>query len=341
MSRILQKSLLLFTCASFLSAAPAAGEDPGQLARRIFRDTGVRGGLVVHLGCGDGKLTAALWGGDRYLIHGLDADPANVEKARLRAHAAELSGRVTIERWSGASLPYADDLVNLLVAEDLGDVPKDEVMRVLCPLGAAYIEHDGRWTTLRKAWPETMDEWTHFLHDASNNAVAADRQVGPPGRLRWVCGPLWSRSHEFNSSLCAMVSAKGRIFYIFDEGLTGVTTPTVPERWTLIARDAFNGLLLWKRSMPKWGAGHWNTKSLRSAPPTVPRRLVAEGDRVFVTLGYDAPVSALDAATGETLTTYEATEGVEEIRSRQGILVVRKGGNLVRAVDSKTGMTLW
>ncbi|NQT14373.1 MAG: PQQ-binding-like beta-propeller repeat protein [Planctomycetes bacterium] len=341
MSRILRKSLLLFTCAPLLAAAPAAAEDPNQLARQIYRETGVEGGLVVHLACGDGKLTVALRADDRYLVHGLDAAPANVEEARQRVQAAELCGHVTIEHWTEASLPYADDLVNLLVAEDLGDVPKDEVMRVLSPLGAAYIKLDGRWTTLRKPWPETMDEWTHFLHDASNNAVAADSQVGPPGRLRWVCGPLWSRSHEFNSSLCAMVSAKGRIFYIFDEGLTGVTTPTAPERWTLIARDAFNGLLLWKRSVPKWGAGHWNTKNLRSAPPTVPRRLVAEEDRLFVTLGYDAPVSALDAATGETLTTYDDTDGTQEIRIHQGILVLRKGGNLVRAIDAKTGKTLW
>ena len=47
-------------------------------AEAIYDVTGVRGGLVVHLGCGDGRLTAALAKGDEYLVHGLDTDVARV-----------------------------------------------------------------------------------------------------------------------------------------------------------------------------------------------------------------------------------------------------------------------
>ena len=43
--------------------------------------TGIQGGLVVHLGCGDGKLTAALRANDSYVIHGLDADAEQVAEA--------------------------------------------------------------------------------------------------------------------------------------------------------------------------------------------------------------------------------------------------------------------
>ncbi|MHC4331985.1 MAG: outer membrane protein assembly factor BamB family protein, partial [Planctomycetota bacterium] len=66
-----------------------------------------------------------------------------------------------------------------------------------------------------------------------------------------------------------------------------------------------------------------------------------EEDRLFVTLGYDAPVSVLDAVTGKILATYEETAGVEEIRCVDGILILRKGGNLVVAVDVETGRKLW
>ena len=45
-------------------------------AQKILESTGVRGGLVVHLGCGDGKLTAALRANDSYLVQGLDALPS-------------------------------------------------------------------------------------------------------------------------------------------------------------------------------------------------------------------------------------------------------------------------
>ena len=55
-------------------------------------------------------------------------------------------GQVTIDRLSGNRLPYVDNLANLVVAEDLGAVAMDEVMRVLAPNGVAYVKRDGKWT---------------------------------------------------------------------------------------------------------------------------------------------------------------------------------------------------
>ncbi|MCX5675645.1 MAG: class I SAM-dependent methyltransferase, partial [Planctomycetota bacterium] len=110
-------------------------------AEAILQAAGVKGGLVVHLGCGDGRLTAALHAGDAYLVHGLDADTANVEKARTHIRSLDLYGPVSVEHWADAArLPYADNLINLIVAEDPGKVPMDEVMRVLSPLGVAYVK---------------------------------------------------------------------------------------------------------------------------------------------------------------------------------------------------------
>jgi len=328
-------STALFVVAALACAARA------QTAGGILRATGVKGGLIVHLGCGDGTLTAALRANDRYLVHGLDTDAENVRRARRLIQSKGAYGQVAVDQFDGRSLPYADDLVNLVVAENVGRVPMAEIMRVLAPNGVAYVKDGPRWTTRRKPWPEAIDEWTHYLHDASNNAVARDARVGPPARLRWTCGPLWTRSHEFTSSLCAMVSAKGRLFYVFDEGLTGVTPPSLPERWTLIARDAFNGVLLWKRPVAKWRSDRWKSRALRSAPATVPRRIVAEGDRLFVTLAQGEPVSVLDAATGEVLTTYEGTEGTQELRCLGGVLLLRKGANAIVAIDTNAGRKLW
>ncbi|MHC4405448.1 MAG: outer membrane protein assembly factor BamB family protein [Planctomycetota bacterium] len=339
-TRISAPVTVLLACCSVAAIGRTAAAQQNA-AEEILDAAGVRGGVIVHLGCGDGKLTAALRANPRYLVHGLDTDEANVDEARRNVRAAGRYGPVSIDRFDGERLPYADDLVNLLVAEQLGDVPKSEVLRVLAPLGVACLRDGAQWTTLRKPWPSALDEWSHFLHDASNNAVAADARVGPPRRLKWVCGPLWSRSHEFNSSLCAMVSAGGRLFYLLDEGLTSITDKPIPERWTLIARDAFNGLALWKRPIDKWGAGHWKSAALRSVPQSVPRLLVAQGDRVFVTLGYGAGVSVLDAATGETLTTFQGTENTQEIRCLEGILLLRVGNGLLAAVDVQTGRRLW
>ena len=61
-------------------------------AEAIYEATGVQGGLVVHLGCGEGKLTAALGARDRYLVHGLDTDVACVAKTRELLHSKGLYG---------------------------------------------------------------------------------------------------------------------------------------------------------------------------------------------------------------------------------------------------------
>ena len=158
-------------CVASRQAAGATGQgcdgagDAAQLAQQILKATGIQGGLIVHLGCGDGKLTAALRANERYVVHGLDADPAKLEAARRYLQLVQLSGPVSVEAWSGKRLPYIDNCVNLLVAEDLGGVPMEEVLRVLAPKGVAYVRSGGQWTKTVKPWPKEIDEWTHYLHD--------------------------------------------------------------------------------------------------------------------------------------------------------------------------------
>jgi outer membrane protein assembly factor BamB len=333
---------VLLTWATIFQAAQASEPvSTTERAQQILDATGIRGGLVVHLGCGDGRLTAALRANDSFMVQGLDWEVKNVERARTYIQSLGFYGPVSVEQLTSARLPYADNLVNLIVAEDLGQVPMAEVLRALAPLGVTYLKQGGNWSKTVKPWPKDIDEWTHYLHGADNNAVAQDSRVGPPRRLQWCCEPLWSRSHAFNSSLCAMVSAKGRLFYIVDEGLTSITKNPIPEKWTLIARDAFNGVLLWKRPMTKWGSSQWKSRELRTVPKTVLRSLVAENDRVYVTLGYGDAVSILDAASGREIMVCEKTQGTSEIRCCQGILLANKGGTQVMALDALSGKRLW
>jgi len=113
-----------------------------------------------------------------------------------------------------------------------------------------------------------------------------------------VAGPQNTRHHEAVASVTVAISAGGRLFYIVDEA--SVASILLPPQWQLAARDAFNGVLLWKRPITTWEP-HLRGKS--SGPPELSRRLVANGDRVYAALGLAAPVTALDAATGRTLIT--------------------------------------
>jgi len=313
---VLMTSLAVCVCLPAPSRAVQT-PTPQEEARSILDATGVKGGLIVHLGCGDGQLTAAFCRGPAYQVHGLDADARNVQAARQLLRASGRYGQVSVEQWTQTHLPYRDNLVNLLVAEDLGPVPMGEVMRVLAPQGVAYVKHGGLWAKQVKPRPQNIDEWTHFLHDPSGNAVAHDEVVGPPRYAQWIAEPRHTRSHEHTPSISAVVSAQGRICYIADEGL--VASLRQPPRWHLVARDAYNGILLWQRSFTGWFPYliNWG-----AAPPQLQRRLVLVGDRLYVTLGLHAPLSAVDAATGKTIKVYAETEGTDEILCHRGILLL-------------------
>ncbi len=307
------------------SARTLAGADTAAktLARQILDGAGVKGGLIVHVGCGDGKLTACLCAGGRYLVHGLDADATKVGKAREHIRSLKLSGKVTVERWDGSHLPCTDNLVNLLVSEDLGKIAIAEVMRVLCPGGVAYVKRNGRWTKTVKPRPDDIDEWTHFLHDATGNAVARDARVGPPRHMQWMAEPIWTRNHHTLASISAVVSSQGRIFYIVDEATAA--SMEIPGRWFLVARDAFSGVLLWRQPMASWA---WHRRGFRSGPVQLPRTLVAAGDRVYAPLAMSAPVTVLDATTGKILRTCKGTEGAEEVVLHDDVLMVVTGSPL-------------
>ncbi len=295
----------------FLLSAPAVS---ARNADELLRMSGTKGGLVVHLGCSDGALTARLRAGNQYLVHGLDTGASEVVAARANLIRQGIYGPVSVDEWDGRNLPYADNLVNLIVAEEPGHLSEEELLRVLAPRGVALLLRDGTWKKVIKPWPKEMDEWTHYLHDADGNPVAQDSIVGPPERLQWVGGPIWARHHDHMASMTSLVSARGRLFYILDEGPTA--SIQLPPRWQLVARDAFNGVILWKRDIGDWNSHHY---PLKSGPAHLLRRLVAVGDRVYVTLGIDAPVTALDAATGKTVLTYKGSEHTREIVVSDGV----------------------
>ena len=218
--------LRIFVIAAFLlgvvwgiAKASSVETAVDQTAEEILKRSGVTGGVIVDIGCGEGRLAAALCRNDRYVAQGLDVDARAIESGRRMLYARGLLGRVTLRVLKGSYLPFIDNMVNLVVVEKRDLVSNSEIMRVLRPLGVACIATgDGRWRIKRKPWPKDIDEWTHYLHDATNNAVAKDTVVGPPSHLQWLANPKWSRHHDHISAMTALVSAGGRIFYIMDEG---------------------------------------------------------------------------------------------------------------------------
>ncbi|MFN0077372.1 MAG: PQQ-binding-like beta-propeller repeat protein [Prosthecobacter sp.] len=297
---------------SFLLSSSLLADD----AADLIAQSGVKGGIVVHVGCGDGKLTQALQVNERYQVQGLTQDATTVPGVREVIHQAGKYGAVAVESWDGTHLPYIENYVNLLVVEDAAAVSNEEIDRVLTPLGVAMVRKaGGGWEKITKAWPKGMDEWTHYAYDSKGNPTSKDALVGPPSRMQWVGNPRWSRHHDRMSSVSAQVSAGGRIYYIMDEGSR--ISILMPAKFALIARDAFNGTVLWKKPIPQWSTHLW---PLKSGPTQLTRRLAAIGDKVYVTLGITDPITCLDGATGEVVREYAQTKGAEELLYRNGTL---------------------
>jgi outer membrane protein assembly factor BamB len=154
-----------------------------------------------------------------------------------------------------------------------------------------------------------------------------------------------------------MVSSGGRLFSILDEGPPGMAG-TTPDKWFMVARDAFNGIELWRKPIADWGWRAWSTiwNERFNQPNNIAKRLVAVGDRVYVTLGFNAALTALDAATGEVVRRYEGTEFTDEILYQDGLLILsinqRPQGpgevqdrppvtKRVAVIDAETGEQRW
>jgi outer membrane protein assembly factor BamB len=300
--------LLRFIFLSYFTSICWVQAEPQELAQKILEATQVQGGLVIHLGYQDVAVTAALRKNASYLVQGLGSEQSKIDADRIVLRQQGVYGPVCLEKLAAKTLPYLDNLVNLVVVEDAMGVSDAEIQRVLTPGGAAYVKSAGDWKCLRKERPKDMDDWTHYLHGADGNPVAHDNHVGPPAHMQWVGSPRWSRHHDRMSSLSAMVSAGGRLFYIMDEGSR--ISIMLPPQWQLVARDAFNGMVLWRQDIKDWQNHLW---PLKSGPTQLTRRLVAVGQHVFATMAFKAPVSRFNAATGELQHVYAGSGACEEI----------------------------
>ena len=143
-----------------LGAAYGRAATPAEQARGILDATGVKGGLIVHVGCGDPGapgLTAALRVNDSYLVHGLDSDPAKVKAARKHIHSTGRYGKISVDTFDGKRLPYADNSVNLIVIGRGVTMPDGELLRALAPRGVALIGD----RKLTKPVPADIDDWSH------------------------------------------------------------------------------------------------------------------------------------------------------------------------------------
>jgi len=128
------------------------------------------------------------------------------------------------------------------------------------------------------------------------------------------------RSHLAMPSINSMVSTKGRLFTVEDLG--SAEHPALPGKQALVARDAYNGVVLWRVMFSDWHPIYIRNKEM---PVQIQRRLAAVGDIVYCTPGYTAPITVFDAATGAVIKKHASTAGTMEFVHDRGVLYVVTG----------------
>ncbi len=329
----------------FLLPAPASASPGGEpsspdrnstLERMV--ELGVPGGLCLQIGLNaetsqtnsPTKLAEELVQSGRFLVHVTDESSDRVKSLERRGQSKGLYGLLSVERrTSDRELPFSENLVNLVILHSPSNARLlAEIERVLCPGGVILIAPDQGlrdqlfangfqevrtlhwdipWLAARKGPSKDMDEWSHPRHAADGNAVSNDMLAGPPRRIRWLAGP-WQEVPN-------LVTGGGRNYY------GGV-----------LARDGYNGLRLWQRSLSPSKSGF----SFRPAPGSVPP--IADDQRVYVFSA--GTLQALDGRTGRLVKQYAVKVKPNQVLEHDGLLVV-VSAQQVDCLDATSARPLW
>jgi len=353
-------------------------------AEQIAKESGVKRGYGLMLGC-DARLALELARRTELMIYMVEPDAEKVAAVRKAlTDAGMYGGRVVVMQMQPDGLPLPDYFANLIVCRndfspDRTQTSAQEIVRMLKPCGGvAYVElphgaqpsfprdrQAGRkmirgvkqwlkdlretlnvlgelhtvvspghpWLAIRRGPLAGAGSWTHQYANAANTACSDDQIVRGPIGILWFGDPGPGRMPSRHAAAASPLAVNGRMFAQGEE--------------VVMAYDAYNGLQLWEREIPgamRLGVS-WNGCS----------NLAADDGSLFVAAG--SQCLRLDAATGETLRTYQvpSSEGGDDlgwvyVACADGLLYGSRGpvagfrggdSNCVFAMDIESGEIRW
>ena len=274
-------------CSLALRANAVEGPDPA--VREAFQKAGVPRGLCAVLGLPPGGRAAFvtdLAKDNEWTIYFQSDRVDDVTAVTEAADSAGLLGRrIFTGASAGGSVHLAANLVDVLLAFLPGKLDRAEMLRVVRPGGCALIE--GKLAV--KPSPAGTDDWSHPYHGPDNNPQSRDQLALAPYLTQFIAEPAFGCMPEVT------VAAGGRIFKAF--GHIAFKEYQNPAINSLLAINAYNGTILWRRPLKEGFMIHRNT-------------LIATADRLY--LADDESCKILDATTGDPLGQVVVPEGVSD-----------------------------
>ena len=258
-----------------LDAQPAAS---GAEAEAALESMGMRKGICVVLGLPEGgrpEFVAEVAGASELTVYFQSASAEEVAGVRASAEAAGLLGtRVFVDQGDEKLIHLADNLAGAVLVSPAveADVDEAELLRVLHPQGKLVLPTK----EIVKPFPPGVDDWSYPYHGPDNNPQSADRIARAPYLTQFLADP------KFGPSPAVTVASGGRIFRAF--GHLSHKSPQNAMVNTLLAANAHNGTVLWKRPLSEGFMVLRNT-------------FIATPDTLY--LADDQSCKLLDAATGE------------------------------------------
>ncbi|TWT84215.1 outer membrane biogenesis protein BamB [Planctomycetes bacterium CA13] len=270
-------SVVCFAFVASFANAVVAGRADDDL-KRFNLQRGIV--AVIELPDGDIGYVVDLCNSSEMTVYFQTADVELAGKVRKVADAAGLlSRRLFVETGSSDSIHLGDNLADRMIVSAPNDsAPNnvqpshDEVLRVLRPQGFAIIGE----MTLVKPVPEGTDDWSHPYHGPDNNPNSNDKL------FRGALGTQFIGYPKFCPMPEQTVIAGGRIYKAMGHLAHKANQNEMLN--TLLCVNAYNGTILWRRSLSPGFMLHRNT-------------MIATGDALY--MGDHESCKIIDGETGQ------------------------------------------
>ena len=309
-------------------------------AADILKYSDIQRGFCLVVGSERGRLAYELARQSNLNIYGIEPDEKKVAESRRLLSSAGLYGsRITIHHADLSPVPYSSYFANLIVSDSLlltGKIPgvPANLVRHLKPVGGVIalgrptnapgnrvpvnvlrdwlrqtgldengtIRTEQSWALLTRATLPGAGSWTHQYGEPGNTASSEDRLVRGGMGVLWYGDPGEDKMVNRHSGAASPLAVNGRLFIQGED--------------SIMAYDAYNGLLLWERKNPE---------SIRTGvfQNQNPSDLVASEDSLFY-MSRDK-CFRLDGETGKVIATYPLPESRNDGKHQWGYVAFQDG----------------
>ncbi|MEE8452884.1 MAG: PQQ-binding-like beta-propeller repeat protein [Thermoguttaceae bacterium] len=235
-----------FECDTFFNYSEASTSDhtepaEAKTAEHILSSCGVRQGICLVLGSGDGRLAYELARQSRLRVIGLESDAARVASARRMLKSAGIYGaRVAVHQVDSLeTIPFVDGFANLVVSMQ-GDTAAEASRLAQPDNGVTATLTGNQWVCTTRPALDGAGVWSHLYGLPDNSAYGGESLQGARGvdemAVRWLGRPGPRAQADRNGRKPSPLAIGGRLFM---QGLNRI-----------IAIDAYNGTILWSLEIP-------------------------------------------------------------------------------------------